>query len=108
VTVAVDCGIAIARDQIAAQMEGGTCFGLSAALFGQVTLDKGRPQQTNFDTYRVLRQNEAPQVETWILPSANPPSGVGEPGTPVIMASLPNALFAATGKPVSSFPLVKA
>ena len=108
VTVAVDCGIAIARDQIAAQMEGGTCYGLSAALFGQVTLDKGRPQQTNFDTYRVLRQNEAPQVETWVLPSANPPSGVGEPGTPVIMASLPNALFAATGKPVSSFPLVKA
>ena len=78
------------------------------ALFGQVTLDKGRPQQTNFDTYRVLRQNEAPQVETWIVPSAHPPSGVGEPGTPVIMASLPNALFAATGKPVSSFPLVKA
>jgi isoquinoline 1-oxidoreductase beta subunit len=108
VTVAVDCGIAIARDQIAAQMEGGTCYGLSAAMFGQVTLDKGRPQQTNFDTYRVLRQNEAPHVETWVLPSANPPSGVGEPGTPVIMASLPNALFAATGKPVTSFPLVKA
>ena len=108
VTVAVDCGIAIAPNQIAAQMEGGTCYGLSAALFGQVTLDKGRPQQTNFDTYRVLRQNEAPQVETWIVPSAHPPSGVGEPGTPVIMASLPNALFAATGKPVSSFPLVKA
>jgi len=108
VVVAVDCGVAIAKDQIAAQMEGGTCYGLSAALFGQVTLNKGAPVQTNFDTYRVLRHNEAPKVETYIIASANPPSGVGEPGTPVIMASLPNAIFAATGKPVTSFPIVKA
>jgi isoquinoline 1-oxidoreductase subunit beta len=107
VTVAVDCGIAIAPDQIRAQMEGGSCYGLSAALYGEISLDKGRPVQTNFDTYRVLRQNEAPLVETHIVPSANPPSGVGEPGTPVIMASLPNALFAATGQPVSRFPLVR-
>ncbi len=108
VTVAVDCGVAIARDQIAAQMEGGTCYGLSAALYGAVTLKNGAPEQTNFDTYRALRFNEAPVVETHILPSANAPSGVGEPGTPVIMASLPNAILAATGKPVSSFPIVQA
>jgi isoquinoline 1-oxidoreductase beta subunit len=107
IVVAVDCGIAISPNQIAAQMEGGSNYGLSAALYGQVTLKDGAPEQTNFDTYRVLRMNEAPVVETHILPSGNAPSGVGEPGTPVIMASLPNAILAATGKPVSSFPIVK-
>jgi len=104
----VDCGIAIAPDQIAAQMEGATCYGLSATLFGQVTLKDGAPEQANFDTYRVLRHNEAPKVETYILPSGNAPSGIGEPGTPTIMAAVPNAVFAATGKPVTSFPIVKA
>ena len=108
VVVAVDCGVAVTPDQIAAQMEGGACYGLSAALYGKVEIDKGAPVEKNFDTYRVLRHNEAPKVETHILASANPPSGVGEPGTPVMMASLPNAILAATGKPVSKFPIVSA
>ena len=73
VVTAVDCGIAISPDQIAAQMEGGTCFGLSAALYGKITLKDGVVEQTNFDTYRVLRMNEAPHVETYILPSTNKP-----------------------------------
>ena len=108
VVTAVDCGIAVSPDQIAAQMEGGTCYGLSAALFGQVTLKDGKVEQTNFDGYRVLRMNEAPKVETYILPSMNRPSGVGEPGTPVIGPAVANALLAMTGKPTASLPFVKA
>jgi hypothetical protein len=88
VVTAIDCGTAISPDQIAAQMEGGTCYGLSAALYGETTLKDGMVQETNFETYRVLRLPEAPVVETHILPSGNPPSGVGEPGTPVITAAL--------------------
>jgi isoquinoline 1-oxidoreductase subunit beta len=107
VVTAIDCGMAISPDQIAAQMEGGTCFGLSAALFGQVTLKDGVVAQTNFDGYRVLRMNEAPQVETHIVPASGHPTGVGEPGTPVIAPAVANALLAMTGKPTSSLPFVK-
>lgn len=107
VVAAVDCGVAISPDQIAAQIEGGICYGLSAALYGEVTLKDGTVEQTNFDTYRVLRMTEAPQVETHILPSANPPSGVGEPGTPVIGAALANALLAAGRPPVTRLPIVR-
>ena len=107
VVTAVDCGTAISPDQIAAQMEGGTCYGLSAALYGQTTLKDGHVQETNFDTYRVLRMNEAPSVETYIVPSTAPPSGVGEPGTPVIAPAVANALLALTGKPTTSLPFVK-
>lgn len=107
VVTAIDCGTAIAPDQIAAQMEGGTCYGLSAALFGQITLKDGTVEQTNFDTYRVLRNTEAPTVETHIVPSGNAPSGVGEPGTPVIGPAVANALLAITGQPTFSQPFVK-
>ena len=108
VVTAIDCGMAISPDQIAAQMEGGTCFGLSAALFGQITLNNGVVDQKNFDVYRVLRMNEAPHVETYIVPSTAHPSGVGEPGTPVIAPAVANALLAITGKPTTSLPFVKA
>ena len=107
VVTAIDCGIAISPDQIAAQMEGGTCLGLAAALYGAIDLKDGVVQQTNFDGYRVLRMSEAPHVETYILPSTRPPSGVGEPGTPVIAPAVANALLTLTGKPTSSLPLVK-
>jgi len=107
VVTAIDCGTAISPDQIAAQMEGGTCYGLSAALYGEVTLKDGAVEQTNFDSYRVLRMNEAPTVETYILPSANPPSGVGEPGTPVIAPAVANAMLGA-GKPATTrLPFVR-
>ena len=107
VITAVDCGVAIARDQIASQMEGGTCYGLSAALYGEVTLKDGAVQESNFDTYRVLRMNEAPTVETHILASGNAPSGAGEPGTPVIGPAVANALLA-MGRPATlSQPFVK-
>ncbi|WP_293682313.1 xanthine dehydrogenase family protein molybdopterin-binding subunit, partial [uncultured Phenylobacterium sp.] len=108
VVTAIDCGTAISPDQIAAQMEGGTCYGLSAALFGAITLTEGRVDQGNFDTYRVLRNSEAPSVETYIVPSTATPSGVGEPGTPVIGPAVANAILAMTGRPVLSQPFVKA
>jgi isoquinoline 1-oxidoreductase beta subunit len=108
VVCAIDCGTAIAPDLIAAQMEGGVCYGLSAALFGKITLKDGVVEQTNFDAYRVLRMNEAPTVETYILASTNPPTGAGEPGTPVIAAAVANALLALNGTPTSSLPFVKA
>jgi isoquinoline 1-oxidoreductase beta subunit len=107
VVVAVDCGIAIAPDQVVAQMEGGVCYGLSAALYGQITMKDGVVEQKNFDGYRVLRMSEAPMVEVHILPSLNKPSGIGEPGTPVIAPAVANALLALTGKPTTSLPFVK-
>ena len=106
VVTAVDCGTAISPDQIAAQIEGGTCFGLSAALYGEITLTDGVVDQKNFDTYRVLRMNKAPQVETYIVASSAKPSGIGEPGTPVIGPAVANALLAITGKPTTRLPLV--
>jgi len=103
----IDCGIAVSPDLVRAQMEGGVCYGLSYALFGEVKIKEGVVQSTNFDGYRVLRANEAPEVETIILPSANPPSGVGEPGTPVIGPAVANALLLLTGKPTLSLPFVR-
>ncbi|MEP6968556.1 MAG: molybdopterin cofactor-binding domain-containing protein, partial [Pseudomonadota bacterium] len=108
VVTAIDCGIAVSPDQVAAQMEGGTCLGLAAALYGRITLKDGVVDQKNFDTYRVLRMSEAPTVETYIVPSTAKPSGVGEPGTPVIAPAVANALLAITGKPTTSLPFVKA
>ncbi|MFC3067872.1 xanthine dehydrogenase family protein molybdopterin-binding subunit [Phenylobacterium soli] len=108
VVTAIDCGTAISPDQIAAQMEGGTCLGLSAALFGKITMKDGEVEQSNFDGYRVLRNSEAPTVETYIVPSANPPSGVGEPGTPVIAPAVANALLAMGQAPTTALPFVKA
>jgi len=108
VVTAIDCGIPIARDQVAAQMEGGTCLGLSAALFGKIDLKNGEVQQANFDGYRVLRNSEAPTVETYFVQSSNPPSGVGEPGTPVIAPAVANALLAMGQPPTTSLPFVKA
>ncbi len=108
VVSAIDCGTAIAPDQIAAQVEGGTCYGLSAALYGDISVKDGVVQQTNFDTYRVLRGSEAPIVETHIVPSGAVPSGVGEPGTPVIGPAVANALFEINGQAITSQPFVKA
>jgi isoquinoline 1-oxidoreductase subunit beta len=103
----IDCGVAIAPDQVAAQMEGGLNYGLSSALFGQVTLKDGLVEQQNFDTYRVLRINEAPSVETYIVPSGGHPTGVGEPGTPVVIPAVANALLAGGHGATSSLPFVK-
>jgi isoquinoline 1-oxidoreductase subunit beta len=107
VVCAVDCGVAINPDVITAQMEGGIGFGLGAALWGNVTLEKGRVEQSNFNNYRVLRMNEMPKVEVHIMPSAEAPTGVGEPGVAPIGPALANAIFSATGKRVQVLPLAK-
>ncbi len=107
VVCAVDCGRAINPETIRAQMEGGIVFGLSAALYGQVTMKRGRVQQSNFHDYPVLRFNSMPVVEVHIVPSTAPPSGIGEPGTPLMAAVLGNAIFALTGQRVRSLPLVR-
>jgi isoquinoline 1-oxidoreductase beta subunit len=106
VVCAVDCGIAVNPDVIRAQMEGGIGYGLSAALYGAITLKEGQVEQSNFHDYRALRISEMPAIEVYIVNSTEKPSGVGEPGTPVIAPALANALFAATGKRVRSLPIV--
>jgi hypothetical protein len=83
-------------------------LGLSAALFGKTTLKDGVAQEKNFNTYRVLRIDEAPHVETYIVPSTNPPSGVGEPGVPLMAPIVASAVMQFTGKPVSALPIVNA
>jgi isoquinoline 1-oxidoreductase subunit beta len=107
VVCAVDCGRAINPETIRAQMEGGIVFGLSAALYGEITLKQGQVQQSNFHDYPVLRMDSMPIVEVHIVPSTEPPSGIGEPGTPLMAAALGNALFALTGRRIRSLPLVK-
>ncbi|MEM9402219.1 MAG: xanthine dehydrogenase family protein molybdopterin-binding subunit [Pseudomonadota bacterium] len=105
VTCAVDCGIAVTPDVVKAQMEGGIGYGLSAALREEITITDGGVDQANFDRYRPLRINEMPDIDVHILPSANPPSGVGEPGTPPFAAALAAALADATGKRVYRMPI---
>jgi len=107
VVCAVDCGTAVNPDIIKAQMEGGIGFGLGAALYGAVTLKDGRVEQGNFNDYRVLRMNEAPKVEVYIVPSTENPTGVGEPGVAPIGPAVANAVFAATGRRVYVFPFSK-
>ncbi|KVN06046.1 xanthine dehydrogenase family protein molybdopterin-binding subunit [Burkholderia stagnalis] len=98
VVCAVDCGIAINPDIVAAQMEGGIGFGLGAVMHGAITLKDGQVEQRNFDSYQVLRIAEMPKVEVHIVPSAEAPTGVGEPGVAPVGPAVANAIFAATGK----------
>jgi isoquinoline 1-oxidoreductase beta subunit len=105
VVCAIDCGIAVNPNIVAQQMESAVLFGLSAALAGEITLKDGRIEQTNFHDYPVLRIGQAPEVETIIIASAEPPEGVGEPGTPPIAPAVANALFVLTGQRLRSLPL---
>ncbi len=107
VVCAVDCGTPINPDIIAAQMEGGIGFGLGAVLYGAITLKDGRIEQDNFNGYRVLRMNEMPKVEVHIVPSTEPPTGVGEPGVAPLGPAVANAIFAATGKRVHALPFTR-
>lgn len=105
VVCAVDCGVAVNPDVIRAQMEGGIGMGLSAALGEAVTLKNGVVEQTNLHQYQLMRIASMPKVEVHIVPSAEAPSGVGEPGLPPIAGAVANALFAATGRPVTRLPM---
>ncbi|HEY5938807.1 MAG TPA: xanthine dehydrogenase family protein molybdopterin-binding subunit [Kofleriaceae bacterium] len=105
VVVAIDCGRVVNPGLVAAQAESAVVFGLSAALKQQVTFKKGRVQETNFNSYRSLRMFECPAIETHLVPSTEPPSGVGEPGVPPVAPALCNAIFAATGKRIRALPI---
>jgi isoquinoline 1-oxidoreductase beta subunit len=105
VVCAVDCGIAINPDIIEAQMEGGLGYGLGAALYNEITLEKGRVVESNFHDYRPLRIGEMPPVEVHIVPSREAPTGVGEPGVPPIAPAVANAYLALTGRPIHRLPM---
>ena len=105
VVCAVNCGIVINPDQLYAQVESAVVFGLTAALRGQITIKDGAVVQSNFHDYPLLRMNEAPLVEVFVVPSTAPPTGIGEPGTPPIAPAVANAVFAATGTRLRSLPL---
>lgn len=107
IVVAVDCGLMVNPVSVHSQIEGGTLFGLSAALYNEVTIEQGRVQQTNFHDYRQLRISEAPPVEVHVVPSAESPGGIGEAGTALIAPALVNALYAASGKRVRRLPVVR-
>ena len=103
--LALNCGHAVNPDQIAAQVEGSVAYGLSAALYGECTIENGRVVETNFDKYRIMQLAEMPKVETVIVPTYDFWGGVGEPTICVVIPSVLNAIQAATGKPVRSLPL---
>ena len=105
VTCAIDCGVHVNPDIIAAQMESAIVFGLTAALYGEVTIEDGGAKQSNFHDYQMLRINEMPVVEVYIVPSTEGPGGVGEPGTPPIAPAVVNAIYAATGTRVRKLPI---
>jgi isoquinoline 1-oxidoreductase beta subunit len=106
VVCAVDCGTVVNPDTVEAQMEGGIVFGLTAALKAQITLEKGRVQQSNFDDDPLLRMDEMPLVEVHIVPSDEAPSGIGEMGVPPVAPAVANAVFAATGKRIRHLPIL--
>ncbi len=105
---AVDTGIIVNPDTVVAQMEGGMIFGLTAALFGEITIDKGRVQQGNFHNYRMMRMNQAPVIEVHLIPSGEAPGGIGETGVTASPAALGNALYAATGVRLRRLPVDRA
>jgi isoquinoline 1-oxidoreductase beta subunit len=104
---ALDCGRVVNPDSVKAQIEGGLIFGMTAALYGEITLDKGRVQQSNFNTYRMLRMDETPQIEVHLVESSEKPGGLGETGTAAAFPAVANAVFAANGKRFRRLPLLR-
>jgi isoquinoline 1-oxidoreductase subunit beta len=107
-TSAVDTGIAINPDTIIAQLEGGLIFSLTAALYGEITIDKGRVQQSNFHDYRMLRIDQAPKIDVHVIKSGEPPGGIGETGSTAGPPALRNAIYAATGVALRRLPIDRA
>lgn len=105
IVCAMDCGTVVNPDTVRAQVQSGAMFGTTAALYGEITLKDGRVEQTNFDTYQMLRINEAPAIEVHIVQSAEPPGGMGETGTSAVVPAIANAIFAATGKRLRKMPV---
>ena len=105
VVCAVDCGTVVNPDTVQAQIQSAIIFGITAALYGEITVKDGRVEQTNFDAYQILRMNEAPAVEVHIVQSFEPPGGMGEAGTSAVVPAVTNAIFAATGKRLRKLPI---
>jgi isoquinoline 1-oxidoreductase beta subunit len=105
VVCAIDCGLAVNPDGVHAQMEGCIVYALTAALYGEVTIENGQVQQSNFHDYRMLRMDQMPVVEVYIVPSSGKMGGAGEPGVPPLAPALANAIFAATGNRVRRLPI---
>ena len=105
VVCAVDCGMTVNPDTVAAQMESGIVFGLSAALYGAITLKNGRVEQSNYNNYPILRMKDMPEVQVHILPSREEPTGIGEPGVPPIAPAVANAVFMVTGTRIRRLPI---
>ncbi|MFT6672850.1 MAG: isoquinoline 1-oxidoreductase beta subunit [Afipia broomeae] len=105
VICAVDCGTVVNPNTVQAQIQSGIVFGTTAALYGEITLKNGRVEQGNFDTYQILRINEAPAIEVHVVKSTEPPGGMGETGTSAIVPAIANAIFAATGKRLRKMPI---
>ncbi|MBK4735462.1 xanthine dehydrogenase family protein molybdopterin-binding subunit [Noviherbaspirillum pedocola] len=105
VVCAIDCGQVVNPDTVVAQIESGVNFGITAALWNEITVDKGRVQQSNFNDYRMMRINEAPRIEVHIVKSNDKPGGIGEPGTSATAPALTNAIFAATGQRIRKLPV---
>jgi isoquinoline 1-oxidoreductase beta subunit len=105
VVCAVDCGSVVNPDTVRAQVQGAVIFGISAALFGEITLKDGRVEQSNFDSYQVLRMNETPAIEVHIVHNTESPGGMGEPGTSAIVPAITNAIYAATGRRLRKLPV---
>jgi isoquinoline 1-oxidoreductase beta subunit len=105
VVCAVDCGTVVNPDTVRAQIQSAVIFGITAALHGQSTLKGGRVEQSNFHDYVILRMNEAPAIEVYIVNSVEPPGGMGECGTSAIVPAVTNAIFAATGKRLRNLPV---
>jgi isoquinoline 1-oxidoreductase beta subunit len=108
IVCAVDCGTMVNPDTVKAQTEGGVVFGITGALYGEVTLKNGRVQQSNFSDYRILRMNESPPIEVHLVKNTEKPGGMGEPATAATAPALANAVFAATGKRIRRLPIQKA
>jgi isoquinoline 1-oxidoreductase subunit beta len=105
VVCAVDCGTVVNPDTVRAQIQSAIIFGITAALYGEITLKDGRVEQANFDTYQILRMNEAPAIEVHIVQNFEPPGGMGEAGTSAIVPAVTNAIYAATGKRMRKLPV---
>jgi isoquinoline 1-oxidoreductase beta subunit len=105
VVCAVDCGMVVNPNTIETQIQGGIIFGITAALYSEITIKDGRVEQSNFTDYRMLRIDQTPPIEVHIVKSSEAPGGIGEPGTAALAPALTNAIFAATGKRLRQLPV---
>jgi isoquinoline 1-oxidoreductase beta subunit len=107
ITCALDCGQVVNPDIVNAQVEGSIIFGLTAALWGEINIQGGRVQQQNFNHYRLMRMNEAPKIDIFVINSTEAPGGIGEPAVALVAPAVTNAIYAATGRRVRSLPLTR-